>query len=80
MAKKQLKMTASRPFWILFMRNLSWVILVRVLTCCSICMAVADQEGGTKQAPPPLFSSYILKSPPKLAKIYKKNAPLFFRS
>ena len=26
--KKQLKMTASGPFWILFLRNLSWVILV----------------------------------------------------
>ena len=36
--KKQLKKTVSRPFWILFLRNLSWVILVRVLTFCSICM------------------------------------------
>ena len=30
--KKQLKLTVSRPFWIfLFLQNLSWVILVRVL-------------------------------------------------
>ena len=36
--KKQLKMTVSRPFWILFLQNLSWVILVLVLTFCSICM------------------------------------------
>ena len=32
---KQLKMTASRPFWILFLRNL-WVILVCVLKFCSL--------------------------------------------
>ena len=38
MRKKQLKMTVSRPFGILFLQNLSWVILVRVLTFCSICM------------------------------------------
>ena len=34
----KLKMTVSRPFWLLFLQNLSWVILVRVLTFCSICM------------------------------------------
>ena len=36
--KKQLKSTFSQPFWILFLQNFSWVILVRVLTFCSICL------------------------------------------
>ena len=33
--KKQLKLTTKRPFWILFLRNLLWVILVWVLTFSS---------------------------------------------
>ena len=36
--KKHLKMTASWPFCILLLQNLSWVILVGVLTFCSMCM------------------------------------------
>ena len=33
---KQLKMKVSRPFWILFLQNLSWVIFVRVITFYSM--------------------------------------------
>ena len=36
--KKLLKITVSWPFWILFLQNFSCVILVWVLTFCSICM------------------------------------------
>ena len=38
MIKKHLKMTANWPIWILYLLNLSWVILVKVLTVCSIGM------------------------------------------
>ena len=67
-------MTASRPFWILFLRNLSWVILY----CVSPYMlflyawegnmknsvnvnadADADQRGGgAQQAPPSVFVAF----------------------
>ena len=36
--KQQLKMTVSQLFRILFQRNLSWVILLWVITFCSICL------------------------------------------
>ena len=36
--KKQLKMTVSRLFCILFLQNLEWVILVWDHTFCSMCI------------------------------------------